>query len=305
MNAPITVLMPVFNGERYIKRALESLAVQTYKDFEIIAVDDGSTDRSADILHSFASHDRRLTVIRQANGGIVSALNRGLEAVSSPLIARMDADDWCDPERLEKQVAYLMDHPEIVACGCDVYFTDPEGRPLVRHHPRTEHEEILRQLLDGNGGAIIHPTLMVRREAMERIGGYRERYQWIEDLDLYLRLAEVGRLGNLNEPLLYYRQHLKSVNRTRGDRDALRREIVDPVRKTHVMDPLPVSRPSPAKPRSRSDWRRHWAYDAAKGGNWHAASCNSSRALILNPLLIQNWRCWWYVRKDKLYKDQG
>ena len=295
MPAPeISVILPVYNGGRFLRGALDSLLGQTFRDFEIIAVDDGSTDRSNEILETCASADPRVRVMRRANTGIVGALNDGIAAATGEFIARMDTDDFSLPQRFEKQHAWLAAHPDCVALGTDVLYTDPEGAPLIQHHPVETHEDIMAQLLAGNGGALIHPTLMVRRRAIEVAGRYSPRYQWIEDLDLYLRLSDIGRLANLPEVHLHYRQHLSSINKIRLDREELRMELVNSRRSASGMAPLTCKTP-PVQPRRAADWRRHWAYDAARGGNWGAAGRNAMRAVMGNPLDRGNWKCLRYA----------
>ena len=290
----VSVVIPVYNAARFLSTAIDSILSQTYCDFELIAVDDGSTDPSGDILEDCAARDSRIKVISRRNTGIVGALNDGIAAAHGDLIARMDADDISLPHRLEKQVAYLAVHPECVAVGTDVLYTDPEGAPLVRHHPAETHDGIMEQLLNGNGGALIHPTVTVRRRSLEEAGGYRARYQWIEDLDLYLRLSDRGRLANLPEVHLHYRQHLQSVNYTRRDRDGLRRELLNPCRLALGLPPLA---PEPLETLSyrAADWRRHWAYDAARGGNWASARKNARKALAASPFDRRNWQCVHYA----------
>ena len=274
---------------------MDSLLAQTFCDFEVIAVDDGSTDRSLEILTDYGCRDQRLRVISRSKTGIVGALNDGLEAARGEFIARMDADDVAESGRLAAQAAFLMSHPACVAVGTDVLYTDPEGAPLIRHRPATTHDEIVGRLLEGNGGALIHPSVMFRRDALERVGGYRERYQWIEDLDLYLRLSEVGELANLPDVHLRYRQHLKSINRTIAKREDLRREIVNFHRARLGLAALDDGSDPVAMSFSRPGWRRHWAYDAARGGQWHSARKNAWRAVLLGPLDRNNWRCLRYV----------
>ena len=286
----ISVILPVYNAGRFLRGALDSLLAQSLGDFEIIAVDDGSADGSERILRTYASRAPRVRVIRRANTGIVGALNDGLAAAQGNLIARMDADDISLPQRFERQAAYLTNHPECLAVGTDVLYTDPEGAPLIRHHPAKHHEGILEQLLNGNGGALIHPTIMARRHAIEKAGGYRSRYQWIEDLDLYLRLSDQGRLANLPEVHLHYRQHLRSVNYTQGGRDELRRELVSPRRSALGLPPL-AAELSETQSYRVADWRRHWAYDAARGGNWASARKNARKALAASPFDRRNWQC--------------
>jgi glycosyltransferase involved in cell wall biosynthesis len=290
----VSVIIPVYNAGRFLAAAIQSLLDQSFGDFEIIAVNDGSTDDSRTILDRAAAADSRIHVLNRVNTGIVGALNDGLAAARGELIARMDADDISLPGRFAEQVAYLAEHPECVAVGTDVLYTDPEGRPLIRHYPAEDHERIVAQLVAGNGGAMVHPSLMCRRATIEKVGGYRLRYQWIEDLDLYFRLAERGRLANIPEVHLHYRQHLKSVNSVRRDRNELRMELVNPRRLALGLAPL-MCDPVATLHYRAPDFRRHWAYDAARAGNWVSARKNAKRAVIQNPFDRRNWRCLRYV----------
>lgn len=301
MAPTVTVILPFRNGESYIHLALQSIVQQTFSNFKLIAIDDGSTDSSLEITKKYAATDSRIKVITRSQSGIVRALNEGICISEGKYIARMDADDISHPDRLSTQIAFLDIYDEVIACGTDVFFTDPEGRRLVRHFPKTNHHQIVDQLLEGNGGAIIHPTLMVRREALIEIGGYREEYQWIEDLDLYFRLSEVGELANLPEPLLDYRQHMKSVNRTKGNRESKQQSIVNPYRAKSGLAPLKNNICKSWGPDTslKSDWRRHWAYEAARGGNWNAARTNAFKAFCLNPLKRDNLKCLKYVLSHK------
>ena len=212
----VSVVMPVFNAAPFLASALASVQAQTFGNFEIIAVDDGSTDGSAAILDRAAATEPRLRVIRRPNTGIVGALNDGLAVARGEFIARMDADDLCLPDRFARQVEYLGQHPDCVGLGSAFRFIDDRGAHLKECRRQTEHDAIERDLLGGDGGAIIHPAAMFRRDAVVRAGGYREAAQWVEDLDLYLRLARLGQLSNLDAVLLHYRLHVKSVNFTRN-----------------------------------------------------------------------------------------
>ena len=192
--------------------AIESVLSQTYRTLELIAIDDGSTDRSLSVLRSYANRDGRIRVVSRPNTGYSVALNEALGLASGGLIARMDADDVAAPERFESQSRFLAARPECVAVGCRVRLIDSEGEPLIEPDVQTEHDEIVRELLRGHGGVIPHPGLMVRASAIRALGGYRVEFEPVEDLDLYLRLSGVGRLANLPEILLDYRQHERSVS---------------------------------------------------------------------------------------------
>ena len=290
----VSIVLPVYNAASYLATALDSVLAQTFRDFEIVAVDDGSTDRSGAILKDYSRRDARVRLISRPNTGIVGALNDGVAAARGKIIARMDADDFSLPMRIEKQLAFLDRRPECVAVGTDVLYTDPEGSPLLPHRPAEHHDSIVMQLLDGNGGALIHPSIMFRRDVFEAAGGYREHYQWIEDLDLYLRFSERGELANLPEVHLHYRQHLQSVNYTRPDRNDLRMELVNPRRGELGLPPL-IPAVSELNGYRAADWRRHWAYDAARGGNWTSARKNARKALVAAPFDWKNWQCARYV----------
>jgi glycosyltransferase involved in cell wall biosynthesis len=288
--------MPVYNAARYVRQAVASILAQTFRDFELIAVDDGSTDHSKRLLEELAATDARVRVISRPNTGIVGALNDGLSAAKGEFIARMDADDFALPTRFATQLAYLRAHPRCVALGTDIVYTDPEGRPLIRHHPMEEHAAILDQLLEGNGGALIHPTVIFRRAAVEEVGRYRQQFNFIEDLDLFLRLSDVGHLANLPGMFLHYRQHLKSVNHTQGTREDLKLQIINPYRERRNLPiALGGTPPNLRAPRFPADWRRHWAYDAARGGYWASARKNAWVACASRPFDRRNWRCLKYT----------
>lgn len=292
----ISVVIPVFNAARYLQAAVESVQAQAGVEFEIVAVDDGSRDRSKAILDQIAARDPRIRVISRPNTGIVGALNDGLAAATGEFVARMDADDIALPGRFAAQLSYFDAHPECVALGTDILYTDPAGSPLIRHRPATTHDAIVAQLLEANGGAIIHPTLMVRRAALEKVGRYRpETLNFLEDLDLYLRLSEIGQLANLPGIYLHYRQHLNSINRMPGPRDMLRQKIVNPYRARRGLAAFGPLAPDPTAPRTTGDWHRHWAYDAARGEHWAAARKNALLACLSHPGSARNWQCLKYV----------
>lgn len=213
----VSILMGVYNADKYLGEVIDSLLGQTWQDFEMIVVDDGSTDRSPAILEEYAKRDSRIRVLTQTNQGVGRAVNRALELVKGKYIARADADDYSHPQRLEKQVAFMEAHPEVVALGTRVMLVDPIGIPISPHLAATGHEAIEAELLKGNGSAVCQPSVMLRRDALLQVGGYDSRWRVTEDLDLFLRLAEIGKLENMTEPLVNWRQHLGSTNHTRRE----------------------------------------------------------------------------------------
>ena len=293
----LSVLMPVYNGARYLAEAVESIRAQTFGDFEFIAVDDGSSDRSLPLLQHLAQSDSRIRIVSRPNTGIVGALNDGLAVARGEFVARMDADDLAASTRFEKQLAALRKDAECVAIGSAVMFTDPKGRPLKAYRPPLSHEEIEAELARGNGGALIHPAVLFRREALAQCGGYRSQYNYIEDLDLYVRLLDVGKLANLPDILLHYRQHPQSVNHVKGSRCVQAAEIIAPLRQGKGLPPLSadiLAQDSP-KLENTGDCYRKWALDAAEGKNLASAWANALLAVRHAPLQKKNWACLRYI----------
>jgi len=211
MNKPlVSVVIPIYNPGKHLAVALGSIIDQSFQNWEMICVNDGSTDSSLETLKWFSNRDKRIQIIDQPNGGIVRALNRGCLSANADLICRMDADDIAMPSRIEQQVAFMNQNPEHVAVGGCILAIDSESEPLGIQKLPWQHDLIVENLLNRRTG-LFHPTSMIRAEAMHKIGGYRDQYQWIEDHDLWLRLSQVGLLENMREVVLCYRQHASSI----------------------------------------------------------------------------------------------
>ena len=210
MTAPlVSVILPVFNGSRYLRQAIDSVLAQTLAEFELLVIDDGSSDDSAQIAMSYS--DPRIRVIRKENEGLSSTLNLGVSMARTELIARMDCDDISKHGRLEKQFRFLSRNPEVVAVGTAATVIDAEGSRICEIS-RPQSDASLRSLLPRT--PFIHPTVMFRRSAFEKAGGYPifMRHGG-EDAVLFGRMAMVGKLANLPDPLLLYRIHPGAVSR--------------------------------------------------------------------------------------------
>jgi glycosyltransferase involved in cell wall biosynthesis len=220
----VSAIMAVYNAESWLAEAIESVLAQSFGDFEFLIHDDGSTDGSAAILAAYAQRDRRVIVSAAANLGPAAARNSLIEKARGDLIAMMDADDVCMPNRFERQVAYLYAHPDCVVLGGCYLVCDAEGRPINRCRVPVAHEVIDDQNLRGIV-SIPNPTVMMRRDAVMRCGGYDASFLPAEDGELWLRMAEVGRLSNLPDIVLKYRIHNKSLSGTKQElqRDMCRR----------------------------------------------------------------------------------
>jgi len=204
----ITVLMAVYNGDRYLRAAVDSVLAQTQRDFEFLVVDDGSTDATSRILSGY--RDDRLRFVRnETNIGLTRSLNRGLELARGAFIARMDADDICHPDRLARQLAFLEARPEVGVVGSGYVNIDSDGSPLFRSSFSGEHGFLLWYLFFQN--PIAHPTVLMRTDLVRKAHGYREEVRFGQDHDLWWRLALQTRLSNLPEPLLRLRHHAHSI----------------------------------------------------------------------------------------------
>ena len=219
MKPAVSVLMPVYNAECYIGEAVESILAQTFADFELIIIDDGSTDGSLAILERLAALDGRIRLVSRENRGLVATLNELLGMARGDLIARMDADDAAIPERFAWQVEFLRDRPEVVCVGGYQRWIDPDGRDLHIYTCPLEDAEIQDRMLLGHC-EINHPSVMMRREVALAVGGYRAEMEQLEDLDLWLRMGERGRLANLDRVVTRYRIHEGAKSEKYQDRHA-------------------------------------------------------------------------------------
>ncbi len=208
----VSVVMPAYNAEPWLHEAVDSILSQTYKNIELIAVDDGSVDRTPEILRAYAGRDRRVRVVNQDHAGIPRTRNLGIRHARGELIAWLDADDIALPTRLGLQIEHLMRFPDCVGVGAQVLYIDPDGDPIGRVESPCEHEQIDAHLLIGRGSTFQQTTMTVRKGALESVGGYLEALEISSDIDLGLKLAEQGRLANLPEVLVLMRRHWTSIS---------------------------------------------------------------------------------------------
>ncbi|MEO6568568.1 MAG: glycosyltransferase [Opitutaceae bacterium] len=291
----VSVVLPVYNAARYLAPALTSVLQQTFQDFEIIAVDDGSSDDSKKILERFAASDSRIRVISRPNTGIVGALNDGLSVARSEFIARMDADDIALPARIQAQIDYLRSHPECVGLGTAVQIIDSRGAVVDRYRPPAEHEAIVAELLKGNGGALIHPATFFRASALRAVNRYDPAFCKVEDLDLYLRLSHEGRLANLPLIGLQYRHHVQSTNFIHREKQRpLMHAILEREHQARGLSYRPVEQTGhTGLPANRLHAR--WAYSALTHGNRSTAIRHALCAAWRAPGDGEGWRALKYA----------
>lgn len=208
----VSVVMSVFDGETYLQAAIDSVVQQTFSDFELIIVDDGSQDHCAPILAAAAAQDPRIVVLTNpTNRGLTPSLNRGFGAARGSLIARQDADDLSAPERLSRQVAFFETHPGVGLIGTAYHEIDAEGRRTATRFPPATDTGIRAQMLFHNG--LCHTAVMVRRAAMDREPqGYDESLPYSQDVDLWARMLRHTTSANLQTPLVSLRKHPQNIS---------------------------------------------------------------------------------------------
>ena len=286
--ATISVVMPVFNGERYVEEAIESVLAQTHRDFEFIILDDASTDGSLGVIEAYARKDPRIRVkAGTRNRGVTVRQNEALALATWEFIARMDADDISEPRRLERQLKFLKDNPNVVLVGSRVLLIDADGDPLMEMGDALAHEEIDHGLMTRRGQLVYQSSCMFRKSASLAIGGYDETYTASSDLDFFLKLAEVGRLENLAEPLTRYRQHFNSIGYARllEQEEMIARALVAARarRGAPIDDDAPWRRPQ-RRPATKAKSHRIWGWWALQGGRPKVARKHALRSLAYNPL---------------------
>ncbi len=229
----VSVVIPAFNAAWCICRAVDSVLAQTWRDYELLVVDDGSTDDTAARLASYAG---ALRLISKANGGLSSARNAGIAQAKGEYIAFLDADDWWMPEKLERQVALLDSRPEIVFCSTTTVVQTPEGRRLVDWGCRNKTESTLACIFSANAHvAGSGSSVMARRDALRLAGEFDVTLRSLEDIDMWMRLAALGDYACIDEPLSVI---LKSVDSMSGNLDVMRAAAIRVMHKNrHLLPP--------------------------------------------------------------------
>ncbi len=207
----VSVVIPAYNAAWCVRRAIDSVLAQDFRDYELIVVDDGSTDDTPAVL---ASYGDRIRVLRKSNGGLSSARNAGIDAARGSYVAFLDADDWWLPGKLSRQVAFMRSHPELGFTSTTARVEDPQGRLLnlwacaCWQGPFIDHLFCANADVAGSGSAV-----MVKRSLFEQIGGFDESLRSLEDIDMWMRLASVSNYGCLDEPLVVILRRPDSMSR--------------------------------------------------------------------------------------------
>lgn len=216
MSVPlVTVLMPVYNTEKYISEAIDSVLGQTYEDFEFLIIDDGSTDNSVEIINSYS--DKRIRLEKNIkNIKLISTLNKGIGLAAGKYICRFDSDDICYPTRIEKQVHFMETNPEFVACSSWIenFYEDLDRSEIIKYEENTDEIRI-RTLYQNH---FVHPGSFIRKDFLIKTGMlFDKSYIHSEDYHFFVKLSEIGKLYNIQEPLVKVRKHLSNVSVLNAD----------------------------------------------------------------------------------------
>jgi len=199
----MTVIMPTFNVDKFIARAIESMLSQTFKDFELIIIDDASTDGTLEIARSYAKKDSRIKiVVNEKNLQVATTLNKGIKIAKSQIIARMDPDDISFPERLEKQFTFMKKHPNIAIVGTNILIINELGE-LISKREYPDKSNKLKKLMF-KYSPFAHPTVMFRKKIFQEFGGYSVSMVPCEDIDLWFKIGSKYEISNIQEYLLKY-----------------------------------------------------------------------------------------------------
>lgn len=214
-NPFVSVIMPVYNSESFVEKAVRSILNQTYKNFEFIIIDDASTDNTLSILKKLKKKDRRIILIQnKENLGVTKSLNKGLELAKGKYIIRMDADDWAYPKRFQFQVELMESHPEVVVSGSYIEICDNSLKTKYIRKYHLDDANIRKHIFRYSPFA--HPATIWIAKIMKK-ERYRETIPTCQDYELYFRIGKIGKFMNLDKPLLKLRMHERSISRVKND----------------------------------------------------------------------------------------
>jgi glycosyltransferase involved in cell wall biosynthesis len=302
----LSVILAVYNGERFLRKAIDSVLRQTYRDFELIVIDDASTDSTASILDDY--DDPRLILIHNPmNLGQTKSLNKGIKVARGHLIARQDADDISKPNRFQQQVSFLQSHPSSGLVGTSYEVIDQTGRILETVILPSGNDEIQKRLREGN--LFCHGSVIIRSKVLEEVGGYREAFPVTQDYDLWLRVAEIAELANLREPLYQFRFGGQTVSRKKRGLQLAYRSLAQKLarqRRTEGQErdiPANVYAAFPPNTMDLFEEARGAAYLYFASGQCEMACRSIHQAVEILPdtaLSIEEWHSWLLSKALKL-----
>ena len=208
MSKNISILLPVFNCGLYVKKAIQSIINNTFENYEVILINDGSTDNTLELITQF--EDPRIKIYNKENSGLIETLNYGLDKCNFPIIMRMDGDDLIHHKKIETQLNYFIRN-QCILVGTQGYTINLSDKKTGKINLPLKHDKIIKSLLKLSSG-LIHPSIMFYKDALLKIGGYNQNFKHAEDYDMYLRLSRIGKISNLEERLIYLRKHNTNVS---------------------------------------------------------------------------------------------
>lgn len=222
-NDLISVVMPVHNGGHFLAAALQSILNQSYDNFEFIIIDDASTDTSLSVIKEFDDPRIKL-VINEQNLGVTRSLNKAITYAQGRFIARHDCDDVALPTRLEKQLSYLQNNPDVACVGCNLIIINSDGKKTGEWQYPASSELVAWKLLFNS--AIAHPASMFSLDVFNRVGGYNESIKKAQDYELWSRMSKEHKLANIGEPLVKYRIHENAISQSKADEQIRVRKMI-------------------------------------------------------------------------------
>jgi glycosyltransferase involved in cell wall biosynthesis len=239
-NPEVSVLMSCYNGRNWLHEAIDSVLVQSFEAFELILVDDGSTDETWNIIQSYRDRDERIVAISKKNTGLADSLNVGIALARGAWIARLDQDDLCEPTRLMEQVNFVHNYPEVVLLGTGFFEIDKHGRVIKKNLYPTVHRKLVRNL-ERSQRFFPHSSAFYRTDVVKQVGGYNVRIRRADDWRLWLELTLRGRIACLPKPLVRIRKHSDQMSLERNGRsqlyDAIAATVCHLLRKAGYDDP--------------------------------------------------------------------
>lgn len=288
----VSVIMSVYNGERYVAQTIESILKQTFADFEFIIVNNGSTDGTLKILEKYAALDERIHLISHGNHGMPRAINEILPQTRGEFIANMEADDIALPERLALQVKFLQQHHNVLAVSGCFELIDEKGRLLTRMSVPQDDAEIQKLLLAGHC-SLWHPCALMRRTPLIEVG-YDNAFTIAYEMPLWLKLGEMGELANLQETLLQYRLHSSSSSEQnmKVQRQQARMACEQAWQRRGIEGKFEASAPwRPGKDRaSRYHFMLQYGWWAFNNQQRQTAAIYAIKAIAALPFKLEGWK---------------
>jgi glycosyltransferase involved in cell wall biosynthesis len=292
MTPLLSVILPVYNGGKYVRDSVRSILDQTEKNFELLLCDDGSTDGTLEVAQEIAKSDPRVRFFQTNRAKLFGVCNRMLKEARGEFLARMDHDDISLPQRFAEEIALMQSNPQLAVVGVWLYIIDPEGRRISNYFPPTDDAALQELCLDGHC-PINEPASMMRTELVRKVGGWREDMGVCADVDLWLKLGEVGKLGMVSKPLQCYRYHEKSQSHKAGAtkrQDVLTQICREAMKRRNITGrtPNPPIWPPPAAERYQQYLQYGWW--AFRYGDRSTAAVYGWRAVRNKPLDLKAWR---------------